>query len=286
MPSRPLLRFDAFGPVEAVLHRIDTDIPHIFPEHASGFTAALKRMVRFYSHQYGWQTVVLSVNQGLPAEEMELFLKSAPAHRGGLVVDPSLLTEGEKVYADYEALKADSEGLVMLTQSRDDVMAILYGADGISHAETVRLVQARLAMMNMSFEMLKVDLRADPRGSREELELTKDLKRLEAARNALGEVNLILDKNITDNIDPDGNHINGAIFDAREELHYLVSRGYDPMLQHNFRAADWQLQNVPQELNLAPPPPPAEPRPAPQPARDLRHNPIYKDEMNPNPKMR
>jgi hypothetical protein len=285
MPSRPLLRFDAFGPVEAVLHRIDVGIPHVFPEHASAFTAALKKMVRFYSHQYGWNTVVLSVNQGMPDEEMELFLKTAPAHRGGLVIDPSLYTSGNEVYLGYEDLKADSERLVLLCQSRDDVMAILYGTDGISHAETIRLIQARLAMMQMTFEMLKVDLRADPRGSRAELELNKDLKRLEAARNALGELNVVLDANISENIDPDGNRINGPLFDTREELQYLISRGYDPMLQHNFRAADWQLQAVPQELNLEPPPP-AEPRPTPHPAHDLRHNPIYDDEMNPKPKMR
>jgi hypothetical protein len=284
MSLRPLLRFDAFGPVDVVLHQIDTGVPHIFPEQAMTFTVALKKMVRFYSHQYGWNTVVLSVNQGMPAEEMELFLKSTPAHRGGLVVDPSLNLSGNEVYPAYEDLKADSERLVLLCQSRDDVMAILYGTDGISHAETIRLIQARLAMMNMTFEMLETDLRADPRAPQAALELNKDLKRLEAARNALGELNAILDANISENMDPHGNHINGPLFEAREELQHLVSRGYDPMLQHNFRAADWQLQAVPRELNLEPPP--AEPRPAPQQVHDLRHNPIYQDEMNPNPKMR
>ncbi|MBI3420268.1 MAG: hypothetical protein HY053_09065 [Proteobacteria bacterium] len=288
--SRPLLRFDTFGPVEVVLHDIDKNVPHIFPQHDTSFTSTLKNMVRQYSNLHGWNTVVLSVNQGMPEEEMQNFLDHPPTHRGPVVIDPTLLAPQNNAYISIDELKADSDRLVGMCESRDDVLVILYGTDGIDHLKSIQLLQARLRMMDMTFEMLKVDITPDPRG-KPGLELNKNLKRLELARNVLGELNEVLDMSIRENLDPDGNRMSGSIMNARYELQFLLSHGFDPVFHHNLAAADLQLQNIPGQFPglkldpLAETQPQPEPQPTPHsPTHDLRHNPIYYDEMNPKPK--
>lgn len=289
--SRPLLRFDSFGTVEVVLHDIDKNVPRIFPEHGTSFTGALKKMVKQYSGLHGWNTVVLSVSQGMPEEEMQNFLDHPPEHRGPVVIDPTLLSPQNNSYENLDTLKDDTDRLVMTCESTNDVMVILYGIDGIDPHKSMQLLQARLRMMDMTFEMLKVDITPDPRGQPDKLELSKDVKRLELARNVLGELNQVLEKSITDNLDPDGNRMSQSIMEARYEIQFLLSHGYDPAFEHNLAAAALLLENIPQqfpELNMAPVPqaqPVAETRLEPHPpTHDLRHNPIYSDEMNPKPK--
>lgn len=292
MIARPLLRFDTFGHVDQVVHDIDVHVPHIFLDHSAQFVLSLKKLVKQTSSQFGWETVVLSVNQGMPREEMELFLSSIPDHRGPIVIDPTLQNPQNNFYEKTTDLKADSERLMMMCENSNDVLVILYGTDGISHLKTVQLLQARLRMMDMTFEMLKVDLTPDPRHAPHTVELNKDAKRLELARRVLGELNHVLDVGIRENLDWDGNPVSGAIFEARNDLHFLMTQGYEPGMQHNLQVADLQLRNIPEQfsaLNLAPIPQ-EQPRLEPQARTGLHHTPhgprhdFYYDENNPRPK--
>lgn len=288
MPARPLLRFDSFGTPEQVLHDIEAHVPHIFTEHAAGFVLSLKKLVRQNANQFGWQYVVLSVNQGMPREEMDLLLSRMPKHRGPLVIDPTLLSPQNNFYEKTDELKADAERLMMMCENSNDVLVILYGTEGISHLKQVQLLQARLRMLDMSFEMLKVDLRYDPRMATHTLELNKDVKRLELARKVLGELNHVLDKSIGENLDPDGNAVGGGIMELRNDLHFLMTQGYEPGLQHNLQVADYLLQHTPQQyrdLGLAytPEAPRAEPTAPHHTPHGPQHN-FYYDENNPRPK--
>lgn len=287
MPSRPLLRYDAFGTPDQVIHDIEARVPHVFPEHAAAFVVSLKKLVRQNANQFGWQYVVLSVNQGMPREELDVLLQHMPQHRGPLVIDPTLLHPQNNFYENAGDLRTDSERLAMMCEGGDDVLVTLYGTDGISHLKTVQLLQARLRMLDMTFEMLKVDLTPDPRKAAQGMQLNKDLKRLDLARKVLGEVNQVLDISIRENLDPDGNVVGSSLMELRSDLHFLMTQGYEPGMQHNLEVADYLLQNsMRQFAELSPnyvPPEPPRAQPAPAHGHDAQHN-FYYDINNPRPR--
>jgi hypothetical protein len=242
----PFPRFDSFGPAEAVLHDIEAGIPHIFPDQSAHLVFILKQMVRHHSAAQGWRVVALNVSQGMPAEEINDLLENPPLHQGPLIIDPALLHPHENIYSGTDEIRTDAGRLTALNQASDDIIAVLYGIDGMDHHKAAQLIQARLRMMDMTFELMKADIARDPAYIAGRADMKAALQPLEQAHRLLGEVRLAL--NAKADLSPE------FLLNIRDNIGILLGQHLDPVMRHNLQALDIQLQQTHRYFNPQPAP--------------------------------
>lgn len=278
--------FDIAGPVDSVVHFAARDLPHLFPEVGEHLVRAVTRLVRHQAAAHGWHSVMLWVTGGMGAEALRHILGQT---HGGLVIVPDVLGGGVHDYADAASAAAEADGLLATNEVGNDIMLVLAGSGAIDPKKAAQLVEARLRMLDMSFEMLRDDLRHDPQLMQEPEKLAKDLRLLDYAYRHIGEMHKLLEYAIAHQLRLDAQKFSETMQDSVKDINYVLLQGMGLVLMHNARGILYVLDSTPQhypqldlETGTSPEPAGTFAMPEQSPHHDLLMR-LHQDGMQPSP---
>lgn len=255
---RPIVRFDTFGTVKQVLAEVDAVIPRLFPKRAAGFKSNLKKLIRTHSEANKWDTIALTVSQGMARAELDAFIEGLGHHHGPIVIDPTARTPDHQTFDSPGLVRVNKERMVMVNEATDDVLVILHGLDHVSTERKMDLLQKTLIGIAAALGIAATQLGVAPDKNAESIKnLLKAQENLKKAREKLNKKKALEKKGKTadsdkkDDLDKDADDdISQEMFMSLALLAQLQRQlQEDPQLEYFLESIMLQIQRMPEKFD-------------------------------------
>jgi hypothetical protein len=232
------LRYDTYGRVPHVLHDVNTHIPKLFPERAPEIIDPLTNLI----HRYGANDIVaLSVSYGRPREELEQFIDHTTQHDGPIIIDPTARTPHHQILESIELVRVNKERMIMINQSTDDLLVILYGLGDDDIFEKLELLKRRVAGLSNAVE--EMEKQQFNKGANDAIR-----KNIVKARTHLRSAMNGLDRRLalaSEGFERDSDDFSQDMFLTMSLFTQLDQQIDDPALQAMLNSLMWQVQSMP-----------------------------------------